>query len=177
MGDEAWVTIAGERLVHMLYVFVLPLSNWTWATVCWSESTAALRRGAAARAVSAGAATEVAPDGQLDVGHRLATKKSASDISRPLPTMMPTQGSRHGAIEVVRDRPATGLVERVTRLASVRTRELREAPASQYSPSCTATLTIAGGASGLSGMVGGGFTVPAAAVWSSTMEYCPGGRR
>ena len=39
------VTIAGELLVHMLYVFVLPFSNWTWATVCWSESTSALRHG------------------------------------------------------------------------------------------------------------------------------------
>lgn len=39
------VTIAGELLVHMLYVFVLPFSNWTWATVCYSESMAALRRG------------------------------------------------------------------------------------------------------------------------------------
>ena len=39
------VTIAGELLVHMLYVFVLPFSNWTWATVCHSESMAALRRG------------------------------------------------------------------------------------------------------------------------------------
>ncbi len=39
------VTIAGELLVHMLYVFVLPFSNWTWATVCHSESMAALRCG------------------------------------------------------------------------------------------------------------------------------------
>jgi len=39
------VTIAGELFVHMLFVFVLPFSNWTWATVCRSESMAALRRG------------------------------------------------------------------------------------------------------------------------------------
>jgi hypothetical protein len=39
------VTIAGELFVHMLFVFVLPFSNWTWATVCLSESIAALRRG------------------------------------------------------------------------------------------------------------------------------------
>lgn len=49
-ADFTWatklgVTIAGELLVHMLYVFVLPFSNWTWATVCRSESMAALRRG------------------------------------------------------------------------------------------------------------------------------------
>ncbi|MCC6646473.1 MAG: hypothetical protein IT374_12990, partial [Polyangiaceae bacterium] len=29
----------------MLCVFVLPFSNWRWATVCLSESMAALRRG------------------------------------------------------------------------------------------------------------------------------------
>jgi hypothetical protein len=49
-ADFTWatklgVTIAGELLVHMLYVFVLPFSNWTWATVCHSESMAALRCG------------------------------------------------------------------------------------------------------------------------------------
>lgn len=49
-GDFTWtqelgVTIAGEALALMLYVFVLPYSNWSWATVCFSESMAALRRG------------------------------------------------------------------------------------------------------------------------------------
>ena len=39
------ITIDGELLVHLLCVFVLPYSNWQWATVCLSESIAALRRG------------------------------------------------------------------------------------------------------------------------------------
>jgi Mu transposase, C-terminal domain len=39
------VTIAGQVFAHMLCVFVLPYSNWRWATVCLSESIAALRRG------------------------------------------------------------------------------------------------------------------------------------
>jgi hypothetical protein len=43
--NELEVTIRGERLLAMLCVFVLPFSNWTWATVCVSESLAALRRG------------------------------------------------------------------------------------------------------------------------------------
>jgi len=42
---ELGITIAGELFVHMLFVFVLPFSNWAWATVCLSESMAALRRG------------------------------------------------------------------------------------------------------------------------------------
>lgn len=44
-GTELAVTIAGVAFVHMLCVFVLPYSNWQWATVCLSESLAALRRG------------------------------------------------------------------------------------------------------------------------------------
>lgn len=44
-ASELGVTIARELLVHMLCVFVLPYSNWQWATVCLSESLAALRRG------------------------------------------------------------------------------------------------------------------------------------
>jgi transposase InsO family protein len=44
-ATELAVTIAGEVFVHMLCVFVLPYSNWRWATVCLSESMSALRRG------------------------------------------------------------------------------------------------------------------------------------
>ena len=42
---ELAVTVAGQAFVHMLCVFVLPYSNWRWATVCLSESIAALRHG------------------------------------------------------------------------------------------------------------------------------------
>ncbi len=42
---ELGVTIAGEVFVHLLCVLTLPFSNWQWATVCLSESMAALRRG------------------------------------------------------------------------------------------------------------------------------------
>ena len=44
-AEELGVTIAGQLFVHLLCVFVLPFSNWLWATVCLSESMAALRRG------------------------------------------------------------------------------------------------------------------------------------
>lgn len=42
---ELAVTIAGQLFIHMLCVFTLPYSNWRWATVCLSESIAALRKG------------------------------------------------------------------------------------------------------------------------------------
>jgi hypothetical protein len=42
---ELAVTIAGRLFVHLLCVFVLPCSNWLWATVCGSESLTALRKG------------------------------------------------------------------------------------------------------------------------------------
>src|SRR4029079_11144529 len=44
-ATELAVTIAGQLFAHMLCVLVLPYSNWQWATVCLSESMAALRRG------------------------------------------------------------------------------------------------------------------------------------
>ena len=44
-ATELAVTIAGQLFVHMLCVFTLPYSNWRWATVCLSESIAALRKG------------------------------------------------------------------------------------------------------------------------------------
>lgn len=42
---ELAITIAGQVFAHLLCVLVLPYSNWQWATVCLSESTAALKRG------------------------------------------------------------------------------------------------------------------------------------
>lgn len=42
---ELAITIAGQAFVHMLCVFTLPYSNWRWATICLSESIAALRKG------------------------------------------------------------------------------------------------------------------------------------
>jgi len=39
------ITICGEPFVHLLCHVVLPYSNWSWATVCFSESLVALRRG------------------------------------------------------------------------------------------------------------------------------------
>ena len=44
-ATELAVTIAGQLFVHMLCVLVLPYSNWQWATLCLSESMAALRKG------------------------------------------------------------------------------------------------------------------------------------
>jgi hypothetical protein len=44
-ATELAVTIAGLVFVHLLCVFVLPYSNWGWATICLSESMAALRKG------------------------------------------------------------------------------------------------------------------------------------
>lgn len=73
---ELAITIAGELFLHMLCVLTLPFSNWQWATVCLSESMAALRRGVQAALFQLGrvphyhqtdnstAATHRIPDGK-----------------------------------------------------------------------------------------------------------------
>jgi hypothetical protein len=81
---ELGVTIAGQVFVYLLCVFVLPYSNWQWATVCLSESMAALRRGVQRALLQMGrvphyhqtdnstAATHQIPDGKSAVveGHK-----------------------------------------------------------------------------------------------------------
>ena len=74
---ELAITIAGQLFLHLLCVVVLPFSNWQWATVCLSESMAALRRGVQAALFQLGrvpeyhqtdnstAATHRIPDGKL----------------------------------------------------------------------------------------------------------------
>lgn len=57
-GTELGVTIAGVAFVHMLCHVVLPYSNWSWATVCLSESMAALKRGVQAAVRQLGGVTE-----------------------------------------------------------------------------------------------------------------------
>lgn len=44
-ANELGVTIAGQPFAHLLCISTLPFSNWQSATVCLSESLAALRRG------------------------------------------------------------------------------------------------------------------------------------
>jgi len=44
-ATELEVSIGGEPFRHMLCHMVLPYSNWEWATVCHSESMAAIRDG------------------------------------------------------------------------------------------------------------------------------------
>lgn len=74
--SELAVTIAGQVFAHLLCVLVLPYSNWQWATICASESMAALRRGVQRALFQLGrvpqwhqtdcstAATHKIPDGQ-----------------------------------------------------------------------------------------------------------------
>ena len=44
-ATQLGVTLDGLAFAHLLCVFVLPFSNWLWATVCASESLLALRKG------------------------------------------------------------------------------------------------------------------------------------
>jgi len=44
-ANELEVTVGGQRFAHLLCRPVLPYSNWEWATVCHSESMAAIKRG------------------------------------------------------------------------------------------------------------------------------------
>ena len=53
-ANELEITIAGSPLRHMLCHFVLPHSNWQWATVAYSESLLALRRGVQAALLQLG---------------------------------------------------------------------------------------------------------------------------
>jgi hypothetical protein len=75
-ASELAVTVAGQLFTHLLCVLVLPYSNWQWATICLSESIAALRKGVQRAVFQLGrrpewhqtdcstAATHKIPDGQ-----------------------------------------------------------------------------------------------------------------
>ncbi len=80
--DLTWATecsgsaIAGQVLAHMLCVVVLPFSNWQWATVCLSESMAALRRGVQAALFQLGRVPEYhQTDNSTAATHRIGDGK------------------------------------------------------------------------------------------------------
>jgi transposase len=70
------ITIAGEPLPHLLCHFVLPYSNWEWATVCYSESMLALRRGIQSAVFRLGCVPEYSQtDNSTSATHDLRTGK------------------------------------------------------------------------------------------------------
>ena len=77
---ELAITIAGQLFVHMLCVFVLPYSNWRWASVCLSESIAALRHGIQRALFQIGRVPEWhQTDNSTAATHRIPEGKSAAD--------------------------------------------------------------------------------------------------
>jgi Mu transposase, C-terminal domain len=81
--DFTWATqllvhIAGQLFEHMLCHVVLPYSNWTWATVCHSESMAALKKGLQAALFRLGRVPQWhQTDNSTAATHDLATGKRA----------------------------------------------------------------------------------------------------
>jgi transposase len=70
------ITIAGELLAHLLCHVVLPYSNWEWATVCYSESMLALRRGIQSAVFRLGGVPEYSQtDNSTSATHDLRTGK------------------------------------------------------------------------------------------------------
>lgn len=75
-ATELGITIGGEPFPHMLCHPVLPFSNWEWATVCHSESMAALRRGVQAALVRLGRSPQYhQTDNSTAATHDLRTGK------------------------------------------------------------------------------------------------------
>ena len=70
------ITIQGEPFPHMLCHPVLPYSNWEWATICRSESLAAMRSGMQAALVRLGRVPEWhQTDNSTAATHDLTTGK------------------------------------------------------------------------------------------------------
>ena len=75
-ATELAITIRGEAYPHMLCHFVLPHSNWAWATPCRSESSAALSEGLQDAFAELGGVTAwVQTDNSTAATHDLRTGK------------------------------------------------------------------------------------------------------
>ncbi|MCP4035584.1 MAG: transposase family protein, partial [bacterium] len=87
--NELGVTIRGEEFHHMLCHMVLPYSNWEWATVCHSESMAALRRGVQEAVFRLGRVTEYhQTDNSTAATHRLGGDTSTRGFNEDYLALM-----------------------------------------------------------------------------------------
>ncbi len=85
-ATELAVTIVGQVFVHMLCVFVLPYSNWRWASVCLSESIASIRHGVQRALFQLGRAPEWhQTDHSTAATHRIPDGKRGADEVRKRP--------------------------------------------------------------------------------------------
>jgi transposase InsO family protein len=80
-ANELGVTIGGEAFDHMLCHAVLPYSNWEWATICHSESLAALKCGVQAAVFRLGRVPVAhQTDNSTAATHDLATGKRGFNV-------------------------------------------------------------------------------------------------
>jgi hypothetical protein len=85
-ATELAVTIVGQVFAHMLCVFVLPYSNWRWASVCLSESIASIRHGVQRGLFQLGRAPEWhQTDHSTAATHRIPDGKRGADEIRKRP--------------------------------------------------------------------------------------------
>ena len=85
-ATELAVTVAGQVFVHMLCVFVLPYSNWRWATVCLSESIASIRHGVQRALFQLGRVPQYhQTDNSTAATHRIPDGKGASEGTHKRP--------------------------------------------------------------------------------------------
>ena len=85
-ATELAVTIVGQVFVHMLCIFVLPYSNWRWASVCLSESIASIRHGVQRGLFQLGRAPEWhQTDHSTAATHRIPDGKRGVDEVRTRP--------------------------------------------------------------------------------------------
>lgn len=85
-ATELGITIGGKGFGHMLLVLVLPFSNWAWATVCLSESMAALRRGIQRALFQLGRVPKYhQTDNSTAATHRIPAGKKETPESRKRP--------------------------------------------------------------------------------------------
>jgi transposase InsO family protein len=74
------ITIGGEPFAHMVCHCVLPYSNWSWATLCRSESMAAIKKGVQAALVRLGRVPEYhQTDNSTAATHRLDSKRDFNE--------------------------------------------------------------------------------------------------
>lgn len=118
-AEELLITIQGRPFPHMLCHPVLPHSNWEWATICYSESILALRKGVQAAVFRLGRVPEWhQTDNSTGATHLPSAAEAAAGEGRKFnvecEALMRHLGMKPRTIEVCPRRTRTAMSRRST---------------------------------------------------------------
>jgi hypothetical protein len=98
-ATELGVTVAGKPLVHLLFLFVLSYSGWTWSQVAFGETFEALVSGVQGAMWALGGVTDVLRSDNLSAATHELRKSGGRELTKRFAKVLEHYGLRSSRIQ------------------------------------------------------------------------------